>query len=91
MKKDIMKIYHDSSIESFYKFYGYAAITEEQRHVVQIGSSIMMHRDGILNGGGFVTAFVNNDLIDAVNRADKTIINNFPFLANIKQYGHAND
>jgi hypothetical protein len=89
--KDIMKIYLDAAIESFYKFYGYAAITDEQRHVVQIGSSIMMHRDGILNGGGFVTAFVNNDLMQAIGRADKTVINHFPFFANIKQYGRIND
>ncbi len=89
--KDIMKIYLDAAIESFYKFYGYAAITDEQRHVAQIGSSIMMHRDGTLNGGGFVTAFVNNDLMQAIGRADKTVINHFPFLANIKQYGRIND
>ena len=90
MKTDIMKIYLEESIDRFYKFYGYAAITDDQIHVVQIGKSIMMHRDGILNGGGFVTAFVNNDLIDAVNRADKTVISHFQFFANIKQYGHVN-
>ena len=89
--KDIMKIYLDAAVEEFYNFYGYAAITDDQRHIVHIGSSIMMHRDGILNGGGFVTAFVNNDLIDAVNRADKTVINHFTFFANIKQYGRIND
>jgi len=89
--KDVMKIYNDASAESFSKFYGYNPTTDEQKHVVEIGSSIMMYRDGILNGGGFVTAFVNNDLIDAINRADKTVINHFPFLANIKQYGHIND
>ena len=91
MKTDIMKPYLEASVDRFYKFYGYAAITDDQIHIVQIGKSIMMHRDGILNGGGFVTAFVNNDLIDAVNRADKTVINHFPFFANIKQYGHVND
>ena len=90
METNIMKNYFDESIGHFYKFYGYAAITEDQLHVVQIGQSIMMHRDGILNGGGFVTAFVNNDLLQAIGRADKTISNHFPFLANIKQYCHVN-
>lgn len=91
METNIMKKYFDESIGQFYKFYGYAAITEDQLHVVQIGQSIMMHRDGILNGGGFVTAFVNNDLLQAIGRADKTISNHFPFLANIKQYCHVNN
>ena len=90
MKTDIMKTYFDESIGQFYKFYGYAAITEDQLHVVQIGQSIMMHRDGILNGGGFVTAFVNNDLLQAIGRADDNISKNFRFLANIKQYCHVN-
>jgi len=88
MKNDIMNTYLEESVDAFYKFYGYAAITDDQIHVVRIGQSIMMHRDGILNGGGFVTAFVNNDLIDSINRADKTIVNHFPFFANIKQYAH---
>ena len=83
-----MKPYFDEAIDYFYKFYGYAAITEDQLHVVQIGQSIMMHRDGILNGGGFVTAFVNNDLLQAISRADDTISKNFPFLAGVMRYGH---
>ena len=91
MKTDIMKPYLEASVDRFYKFYGYAAITDDQIHIVQIGKSIMMHRDGILNGGGFVSAFVRNDLIQSIDRADSTIINHFPFFANIKQYGHVND
>ena len=90
METNIMKNYFDESIGHFYKFYGYAAITEDQLHVVQIGQSIMMHRDGILNGGGFVTAFANNDLNGAVNRADKTVINHFPFFANLLQHCYVN-
>ena len=50
----------------------------------------MMHRDGILNGGGFVTDFVNNDLGGAIGRADKTIINYFPFLNNVKYHSYVN-
>jgi hypothetical protein len=90
MKTDIMKTYRDQAIESFYKFHGYAAITEDQMHVVDIAKSIMMHRDEVLDGGGFVTAFVNNDLGGAIGRADKTIINYFPFLNNVKYHSHVN-
>lgn len=88
MNTDIMKPYFDEAIEKFYKYYGYAAITDDQIHVVRIAQSIMMHRDGVLNGGGFVSAFVRNDLIQSINRADSTIINHFQFLAGVLQYGH---
>jgi len=91
MSKDIMKEYFDLAIEKFYKFYGYAAITEDQMHVVHIAKSIMMHRDEVLNGGGFVTAYVDNDLTAAVVKADRTVINHFPFLTNIKLHGYLNN
>ena len=40
------------------------------KHNVDIIISIMMHRDGIMSGGGFVEAICNNNLIEAVSRAD---------------------
>jgi len=40
------------------------------KHNVDIMISIMMHRDGIMSGGGFVEAVCNNNLIEAVSRAD---------------------
>ena len=83
-----MKPYLNEAVDQFYKFYGYAAITDDQIHVLRIAQSIMMHRDGVLNGGGFVSAFVRNDLIQSLNRADSTIINHFQFLASVLQYGH---
>lgn len=45
---------------------------ETNPHVIRIIKSVMMHRDGVLSGGGFVEAVVNNDLRQAVGRADAT-------------------
>jgi hypothetical protein len=47
---------------------------EEFAHVCNIGKSILLTRDGILQGGSFVQAVVNNDLKGAINRADATCI-----------------
>lgn len=35
-------------------------------------ASIMMHRDGVWQGGGFVEAVCDNDLYAAITRADNT-------------------
>ena len=39
-------------------------------HIIDIIVSVMMTRDGIMQGGGFVQAIVNNDLRGAIGRAD---------------------
>ena len=39
-------------------------------HIVDIIVSVMMHRDGLRQGGGFVEAICNNDLRGAIGRAD---------------------
>jgi hypothetical protein len=43
---------------------------EVSNHNVDIMVSIMMNRDGIMSGGGFVEAVCNNNLVEAVCRAD---------------------
>ena len=43
---------------------------EVSSHNVDIMVSIMMHRDGIMSGGGFVEAVCDNKLVEAVSRAD---------------------
>lgn len=47
-------------------------ITDE--HVIQIMMSVMLHRDGIRTGGGFVQSVVDNNLDQAVSRADDTCL-----------------
>jgi hypothetical protein len=39
-------------------------------HIIDVIVSVMMTRDGIMQGGGFVQAIVNNDLRGAIGRAD---------------------
>ena len=43
---------------------------EVSNHNVDIMISIMMNRDGIMSGGGFVDAVCSNNLVEAVSRAD---------------------
>ena len=51
------------------------------KHNVDIMISIMMHRDGIMSGGGFVEAVCNNDLMEAVSRADMDTLRVIKLLA----------
>ena len=70
---DIQK-YQDAADKAFEKFHNssYRRIPSKSDipHIVNIARSIMLHRDGILNGGGFVTAVCENNLELAVQRAD---------------------
>jgi hypothetical protein len=43
-------------------------------HVIEIMTSVMLHRDNLRPGGGFVQSVVANDLYQAINRADDTCI-----------------
>jgi len=44
-------------------------------HVINICASVMMTRDNVLQGGSFVQAIIDNNLYEAINRADDTCIN----------------
>jgi hypothetical protein len=48
----------------------------ESDHVIQIIASVMLHRDNLRPGGGFVESVVNNDLFMAVGKADPTCFAN---------------
>jgi len=39
-------------------------------HIIDVMISTMMTKDSVLHGGSFVQAVVNNDLKDAISRAD---------------------
>jgi hypothetical protein len=43
-------------------------------HIIDIIASVMMTRDGVLHGGHFAQAVVNNDLFSAVTRADEEVL-----------------
>jgi hypothetical protein len=44
----------------------------EDPTAIRMVASIMMHRDGVWQGGGFVEAVCDNDLYAAISRADNT-------------------
>jgi hypothetical protein len=44
----------------------------EDATATRMVASIMMHRDGVWQGGGFVEAVCENDLYAAITRADNT-------------------
>jgi len=56
------------------------------KHNVDIMISIMMHRDGIMSGGGFVEAVCSNNLIEAVSRADMDNLRVIKLLALTNQH-----
>jgi hypothetical protein len=60
----------------------------DRSHVINIARSIMMHRDGILTGGGFVTAVIENNLEATVTRADSVCAQNIPFFVYCKLHIH---
>ena len=51
------------------------------QHIIDIIISVMMHRDGIQSGGGFVTSVCNNDLIGAISRADSECIKHLKLIS----------
>lgn len=56
----------------------------ESQHIIDIAASVIMTRDGILPGGNFAQAIVNNDLNQAVGRADDECIKYLRFFVAIK-------
>jgi hypothetical protein len=59
-------------------------------HVAGIAASVMMTRDNFLRGGSFVQSIVDNDLEQAVNRADDVCIRAIKFFVYVKNYKHLN-
>jgi hypothetical protein len=61
---------------------------DDTSHVLNIARSIMMHRDKIMPGGGFVTAVIENNLDGAINRADSVCSQNLAFFVHCKLHIH---
>jgi hypothetical protein len=45
-------------------------------HIIDVIISVLMTRDKVLTGGSFAQAVCNNDLREAVNRADTEVFDN---------------
>ena len=46
----------------------------DKEHIIRIATSIVLTRDDIMKGGGFVQAIVSNNLESAIAHADATCI-----------------
>ena len=57
---------------------------EEREHIITIGTSILCTKWGVgYQGGGFVQAFVSNDLQESIGRADGTSLKGFKFFGQL--------
>ena len=85
---DDLTRYDGAAKKAYLDFYGQPYRTQpsvkDADHIRSIGRSIMLHRDGILTGGGFVTAVCANDLDGAIQKADSVCWNNLPFFVHCK-------
>jgi hypothetical protein len=55
----------------------------EDKHAIEVAASVLMTRDKVLQGGSFAQAIVDNNLREAINRADDTCIKYLKFFTNI--------
>lgn len=55
----------------------------EDQHIINIAASVIMTRDSIRPGGNFAQAIVNNNLREAVGRADDECIKYLRFFVAI--------
>lgn len=88
-----MEDYYEVAKMEFVKYGNsmvFGTLTEENiNHIVQVGASVMMTRDNFLQGGSFVQAVVNNDLQNAVNRADAVIRRGLVFMVYLNSHVRA--
>lgn len=74
-----------AEVNQFYKengsYCGLANIVDEDlNHILDIATSILCTKWRLgIDGGGFVQAFVSNDLMNAIGRADSITIKGFKF------------
>lgn len=82
------EIYTEAATAAFHKYYENAYKIppghQDIDHVINIGRSVMMHRDGIIPGGGFVTRFCDNDLEGALCHADSVVAQHFDYFLHCK-------
>ena len=80
-KQDLVR----NEVEKFYEENGADCglaymLAEQRNHILDIGTSILCTKWNVgYPGGGFVQAFVANDLMNAIGRADSTTIKGFKF------------
>ena len=85
---DQIEIVRNTVLDYFNEQCEYAGISNlsesEKSHIIEIGTSILCTKWGIgYEGGGFVQAFVSNDLMGAIGRADGASYKGFKFFASL--------
>ena len=82
--KIVKKLVEDSFDENA-QYTGLSFLNEEAKaHIINIGTSILCTKWEIgFEGGGFVQAVVNNDLMGAVGSADGTSLKALKFFASL--------
>jgi len=85
---DQIKIVRNTVLDYFNEQCEYTGISNlsesEKSHIIEIGTSILCTKWGIgYEGGGFVQAFVSNDLMGAIGRADGASYKGFKFFASL--------
>lgn len=80
------EIYKKLAEDAFKGFVSGASETETNvyEHITNVAASVMMDRDNVIPGGGFVRAINENNLRDAVGRADAQCINFLKFFVYCK-------
>ncbi len=53
----------------------------EDQHAIDVAASVLMTRDKVQIGGSFVQAVVDNNLREAINRADDTCVKYLKFFS----------
>lgn len=87
-----MKTYNDTAhkyLESQRTFFGLNDLGKtEFDHIVSLAASVMMTRDSVMMGGGFVQAIIDNNLSEAIGRADTTALKGLKALVMVKMWCH---
>lgn len=83
----LTETYKDRSIE-FCKENGYDNVSD---HIINIMISIIMTRDNVLSGGGFVKSVVDNRLYEAINCADKECYEHLKLLVQTNKECYLNE
>jgi hypothetical protein len=60
----------------------------EDSHIFSVVASVMMTRDKFQAGGSFVQAVVNNNLWEAINRADTECLKHIKVIVAAREYAH---
>lgn len=80
---DIRQKYWDRAKE-FAQSYGVSA----SEHIIEVMGSAMMTRDKVMMGGSFVQAVVDNNLAEAINRADPACLANIRIIVLAFRFAH---